>query len=107
MRAANFDLQVNAGHGINYRNIALIHKIPHLTELNIGHSIVARAIFVGFETAVREMLALMQELPRMRILGIGVDMVEMRAHPAFARALRRTLSPSRLHRRARSIIASR
>jgi pyridoxine 5-phosphate synthase len=60
MRASNFNLQVNAGHGINYRNIALIHKIPHLVELNIGHSIVARAILVGFETAVREMLALMQ-----------------------------------------------
>ena len=60
IRAANFNLQVNAGHGINYRNIALIHKIPHLVELNIGHSIVARAILVGFETAVREMLALMK-----------------------------------------------
>jgi pyridoxine 5-phosphate synthase len=60
MRAANFNLQVNAGHGINYRNIALIHKIPHLVELNIGHSIVARAILVGFETAVRDMLALMK-----------------------------------------------
>src|SRR5436190_1470881 len=59
IRAANFNLQVNAGHGINYRNIALIHKIPHLTELNIGHSIVARAILTGFEAAVREMLALM------------------------------------------------
>lgn len=54
------NLQVNAGHGINYRNIALIHKIPHLTELNIGHSIVSRAIFVGWENAVREMLSLME-----------------------------------------------
>jgi pyridoxine 5-phosphate synthase len=61
MRAKNFNLQVNAGHGINYRNIALVHKIPHLVDLNIGHSIVARAIFVGFETAVREMLALMKD----------------------------------------------
>jgi len=60
VRAANSKLQVNAGHGINYRNIALIHKIPHLLELNIGHSIVSRAIFVGFETAVNEMLALMK-----------------------------------------------
>jgi pyridoxine 5-phosphate synthase len=60
MRAANSKLQVNAGHGINYRNISLIHKIPHLVELNIGHAIVSRAIFVGFETAVREMLALME-----------------------------------------------
>jgi len=59
-RAANSKLQVNAGHGINYRNIALVHKIPHLVELNIGHSIVARSIFVGFESAVREMLSLMK-----------------------------------------------
>jgi pyridoxine 5-phosphate synthase len=53
-------LQVNAGHGINYRNITLIHKIPHLMELNIGHSIVARSMFVGFEAAVKEMLRLME-----------------------------------------------
>jgi pyridoxine 5-phosphate synthase len=53
-------LQVNAGHGINYRNITLIHKIPHLMELNIGHSIVARSMFVGFEAAVKEMLGLLE-----------------------------------------------
>jgi pyridoxine 5-phosphate synthase len=58
--AAGAKLQVNAGHGINYNNMALIHKIPHLMELNIGHSIVARAVVVGFETAVREMLELME-----------------------------------------------
>src|SRR3954452_10344244 len=57
---ASSKLQVNAGHGINYRNMALIHKIPHLLELNIGHSIVARSMFVGFEDAVREMLGLME-----------------------------------------------
>jgi len=61
IRASNFGLQVNAGHGINYRNIALIHRIPHLSELNIGHSIVARAMFAGIEAAVREMLSLMEE----------------------------------------------
>ncbi|MBA3607919.1 MAG: pyridoxine 5'-phosphate synthase [Verrucomicrobiota bacterium] len=60
IRSSNFGLQVNAGHGINYRNISLIHRIPHLVELNIGHAIVARAIWVGLETAVSEMLALMQ-----------------------------------------------
>lgn len=60
-RAVEFKLQVNAGHGINYRNMALIHRIPHLTELNIGHSIVARSVFVGFETAVRDMLAAMED----------------------------------------------
>src|SRR5216117_1781122 len=54
-------LQVNAGHGINYSNIALIHKIPHLTELNIGHSIVSRAMVVGIENAVKEMLAAMAD----------------------------------------------
>ena len=53
-------LQVNAGHGINYQNIALVHRIPHLTELNIGHAIVSRAIFVGWENAVHEMLAKME-----------------------------------------------
>jgi pyridoxine 5-phosphate synthase len=58
--AAESHLQVNAGHGINYRNIALIHQIPHLSELNIGHSIVSRAIWVGLETAVKEMLAAME-----------------------------------------------
>ncbi|MEP6936550.1 MAG: pyridoxine 5'-phosphate synthase [Chthoniobacterales bacterium] len=63
-QAHKFQLQVNAGHGINYRNIASVGKIPHLTELNIGHSIVARAMLVGFETAVREMLAAMRNSAR-------------------------------------------
>jgi len=58
--AAELKLQVNAGHGINYRNIALVNEIPHLTELNIGHAIISHAVFVGLETAVREMLALME-----------------------------------------------
>jgi pyridoxine 5-phosphate synthase len=61
LRASKCGLQVNAGHGINYRNIALIHQIPNLAELNIGHSIVSRAVVVGLEAAVREMLELMQE----------------------------------------------
>jgi pyridoxine 5-phosphate synthase len=59
--ASELKLQVNAGHGINYTNISLIHNIPHLSELNIGHSIISRAVFVGLETAVREMLAAMQD----------------------------------------------
>jgi pyridoxine 5-phosphate synthase len=52
-------LQVNAGHGINYTNLASILSLPHLTELNIGHSIIARATRVGLVQAVREMKALM------------------------------------------------
>ena len=57
--AQRFGIQVNAGHGINYRNIALIRTIPHLAELNIGHSIISRAIFTGLERATAEMLAAM------------------------------------------------
>jgi len=53
-------LQVNAGHGINYHNIALVRDVQHLADLNIGHSIISRAVFVGLENAVREMLALME-----------------------------------------------
>ncbi|HEY5954401.1 MAG TPA: pyridoxine 5'-phosphate synthase, partial [Terrimicrobiaceae bacterium] len=56
--AHELGLQVNAGHGINYENIFNILRIPHLVELNIGHSIVSRAIFVGMEEAVGEMLHL-------------------------------------------------
>jgi len=48
-------LTVNAGHGINYVNIAEVRTVPHLHELNIGHSIVSRAVFSGVEEAVREM----------------------------------------------------
>ena len=57
--AHGLGLQVNAGHGINYVNIREIVKIPHLVELNIGHSIVSRALTTGLESAVAEMLALM------------------------------------------------
>ena len=61
--ASESHLQVNAGHGINYKNIKLIHEIPSLTELNIGHSIISRAMWVGLETAVKEMLAAMKNYP--------------------------------------------
>ena len=53
--AHELGLVVNAGHGINYVNIAEIRTIPHLHELNIGHSILSRALFTGIEEAVREM----------------------------------------------------
>ena len=52
-------LVVNAGHGINYVNIAEVRTIPHLHELNIGHSIISRALFTGIEEAVRTMKQLM------------------------------------------------
>ncbi len=46
---------LHAGHGLNYKNVRPVAEIPHMCELNIGHSIVARAIMVGMEQAVREM----------------------------------------------------
>jgi pyridoxine 5-phosphate synthase len=53
-------LKVNAGHGLNYENLTALFAVPHLVELNIGHSIVSRAVFTGMETAVRDMLAVMK-----------------------------------------------
>ena len=54
-------LQINAGHGLNYDNLsAFLKAVPHLHTLNIGHSIVARAVMVGMELAVREMKALLK-----------------------------------------------
>ncbi len=52
---------VNAGHGLNYQNLSGLFQVPHLVELNIGHSIVSRAITVGLAAAVKEMLAAMQD----------------------------------------------
>lgn len=60
VRAHDLGLTVNAGHGINYVNIAEVRTLPHLHELNIGHSIVSRALFTGIEEAVREMKARMR-----------------------------------------------
>jgi pyridoxine 5-phosphate synthase len=53
-------LRVNAGHGLNYENLPLLQRVPHLVELNIGHSIVSRAVAVGLGNAVQEMLRLME-----------------------------------------------
>ena len=58
--ASRLGLKVLAGHGLNYRNVRRIVEIPEIGELNIGHSIVARAALVGMERAVREMKELMR-----------------------------------------------
>ena len=60
-QAAAASLVVAAGHGLDYVNVRDVVAIAEIEELNIGHSIVARSIFVGFDQAVREMLALMNE----------------------------------------------
>ena len=56
--ASDLDLLVNAGHGLNYQNVTEIASIANINELNIGHSIVARALAVGLEKSVREMKTL-------------------------------------------------
>jgi len=53
-------LQVNAGHGLSCENLPALFAVPHLVELNIGHTLVSRAVSVGMAAAVREMLALMK-----------------------------------------------
>ena len=57
-------LIVNAGHGLNYQNVQAIAKIPEIHELNIGHGIIAQALFTGLTEAVREMKRLMVEARR-------------------------------------------
>jgi len=57
-------LQINAGHGLTTKNLPEIFIVPHLTELNIGHSLVARAVFVGLRSAIQEMLEAMKPYPK-------------------------------------------
>ncbi|MFZ1905816.1 MAG: pyridoxine 5'-phosphate synthase [Steroidobacteraceae bacterium] len=58
-RGARLGFEVHAGHGLDYHNVRPIAAIPEVVELNIGHAIIARAVFTGIEAAVREMKALM------------------------------------------------
>lgn len=59
--AAASNLLVNAGHGLDYRNTERIAALPEIAELSIGHAIVSRAVLVGMEQAVREMLTIIQQ----------------------------------------------
>ena len=58
--ASNLGIKVNAGHGLNYKNVQLMKEVKNLSELNIGHSIISRSIFVGLDKAIKEMLELIQ-----------------------------------------------
>ena len=93
-------MKVNAGHGLHYTNVQAIAAIPDIGELNIGHAIVAHAVFVGWENAVREMKAIMvaTRLGHARadkgasmIYGIGTDICKI---PASRRRWRATASVS-------------
>ena len=59
-RASDLGLAVHAGHGLNLQNVAAVAAIPEIEELNIGHSIISRAVFVGLDRAVREMAEAMR-----------------------------------------------
>lgn len=61
--ARELGLAVHAGHGLTYENVIPVAAIPEIEEVNIGHSVVARAVFVGLERAVREMKALVRSAP--------------------------------------------
>jgi len=58
-------LAVHAGHGLTYQNVIPVAAIPEIEELNIGHSIISRAVFTGLEEAVREMSRLIRNAPQM------------------------------------------
>jgi len=51
---------VNAGHGLTTGNVPVLHIVPHLHELNIGHTLISRAVFIGLPAAISEMLSAMQ-----------------------------------------------
>ncbi len=59
-QAISLGLKVNAGHGLNYQNVSRIAQIPDIDELNIGHGIIARAVFTGLGEAVKEIKTIMQ-----------------------------------------------
>ena len=59
--ASTLDLGVSAGHGLNYVNIKRFKAVPKIEEYSIGHSIVSRAVLVGMERAVREMIELVKD----------------------------------------------
>jgi pyridoxine 5-phosphate synthase len=61
--AHSLGLRVNAGHGLNTQNVPILFDVPHLVELNIGHTLVSRAVTVGLAMAVKEMLLVMERYP--------------------------------------------
>ena len=61
--ARDLGLRINAGHGLNYSNVRELFAVPHLEELNIGHSIISRALLTGLATAVAEMKSICQAYP--------------------------------------------
>jgi pyridoxine 5-phosphate synthase len=65
LKGREMGLAIHAGHGLTYENVVPVAAIPHIEELNIGHSIISRSVFVGIERAVREMGDLIRQAPGM------------------------------------------
>jgi pyridoxine 5-phosphate synthase len=82
-RARQLGLRVNAGHGLTYQNVEAVAAIPGIEELNIGHTIVARALAVGLEQAVRQMKQLISQPRREPLFGAGA-LLQNPANPAEA-----------------------
>lgn len=70
-QVSDLGLQLHAGHGLNYHNVQAVAAIPHMEELNIGHSIIARAVMVGLPTAVADMkkLIVQSSTPKINVDG--------------------------------------
>ena len=83
-RARQLGLRVNAGHGLTYQNVEAVAAIPGIEELNIGHTIVARALAVGLEQAVRQMKQLISQPRREPLFGAGALFTEN--HKRFGNA---------------------
>lgn len=75
-QAVSLGMRVNAGHGLNYQNVAPIAALPGIAELNIGHAIVAQAIFDGWQAAVRNMKAAMIQARLAQMRGQPVPFAE-------------------------------
>ncbi|MBS83007.1 MAG: pyridoxine 5'-phosphate synthase [Gammaproteobacteria bacterium] len=58
--ASQNNISVNAGHGLNIENVGLICDLPHIKELNIGHSIIARSVYIGLKDAIKEMISIIR-----------------------------------------------
>ncbi len=67
--ATKYGIGVNAGHGLNYQNVGYIASIPNIRELNIGHSIISRAVMVGMKEAVKEMKDLIEKAELMSAIS--------------------------------------
>lgn len=79
VHGTSLGLSVNAGHGLHYHNVQQIASLPGIEELNIGHAIVAHALFVGWDNAVREMKALM-------VAASGIGNLQSPARPLIKTA---------------------